>query len=185
MQRVAQFEKVSFNQFLHDIKDIFGEKFTNEEIQTFYDNLELPTRATKGSAGYDFHSPIPFTLYGWDDVKIPTGIRVKIDDGWFLSCLPRSGMGFKHYLRLVNTQGVIDSDYYCSSNEGHIFAKIRVENATSKLTVNAGDAFMQAIFLSYGLTYDDDANGFRDGGLGSTGRAHAFSSITSAEFGNN
>lgn len=170
MNRVGRFEKVSFNQFYKDIKGTFGDKFSDEEIHTFYDNIQLPTRATKGSAGYDFRSPIPFTLYGWGDIKIPTGVRVKIEDGWFLLCLPRSGQGFKHYLRFANTAGVIDSDYYFSSNEGHIHAKVRVENANGELTVNAGEAFMQTIFLPFGIAYDDAADGVRDGGFGSTGR---------------
>lgn len=170
MHRVAQFEKVSFNQFEHDIKDTFGEKFTSEEIQTFYDNIQLPMRATKGSAGYDFRSPIPFTLSGWDDIKIPTGIRVKIDNGWFLLGLPRSGQGFKYYLRFANTAGVIDSDYFFAENEGHIHAKVRVEDVCRELTINAGDAFMQGIFLPYGVTDDDCVDSVRTGGFGSTDR---------------
>ena len=168
MNRVGKFEKVSFTQFCKDIKGAFGDKWNDEEIRGFYDNIKLPKRATRGSAGYDFYSPIPFSLHCWDDVKIPTGVRVLVADGWFLSCLPRSGMGFKHYLRLSNTLGVIDSDYAFSSNEGHIFAKIRVENDRRQLEIQAGDSFMQAIFLPYGITEDDNAEGIRDGGFGST-----------------
>lgn len=166
--RVGKFEKVSLAQFARDMKDAFADKWSDEEIKGFYDNIKLPVRATKGSAGYDFCSPIPFTLNPWEDIKLPTGIRVLIDEGWFLSCLPRSGMGFKYYLRLGNTQGVIDMDYSGSSNEGHIWAKVRMEKDVGMLTVNAGDAFMQSIFLPYGITYDDAADGVRDGGLGST-----------------
>lgn len=170
ISRVGRFMKVSFPRFLNDIKGTFGDKFSDEEIQTFYDNIQLPTRATKGSAGYDFRSPISFTLYGWDDLKIPTGIRAEIDDGWFLSLIPRSGLGFKYYMRFANIFPCIDSDYFFAENEGHIHAKVRVEDVCRELTINAGDAFMQGIFLPYGVTDDDCVDGVRTGGFGSTGR---------------
>lgn len=73
-------------------------------------------------------------------------------------------------MRFANIFPVIDSDFFHSSNEGHIHAKIRVENASSELTINAGDAFMQGIFLNFGITTDDTSDGVRDGGWGSTGR---------------
>ncbi len=96
---------------------------------------------------------------------------VKIDSGWWLAALPRSGMGFKYRIQLDNTVGVIDEDYYGSSNEGHIFIKITNDTRENKtLCVNAGDGFMQAIFIPYGITYNDDAKAVRDGGMGSTGR---------------
>lgn len=169
MNRVGYFEKVSFEQFFKDIKDEFNNKWSDEEIRAFYDDIKLPKRATKGSAGYDFYSPIPFALHHWNDIKIPTGIRVRIADGWFLSCMPRSGMGFKHYLRLANTLGVIDNDYYFSSNEGHIWLKIRAENNQGKpFVVARGDGVMQGVFLPFGIADNDNPRGKRVGGFGST-----------------
>ena len=89
-------------------------------------------------------------------MKIPTGIRVKIDEGWWLGCLPRSGLGFKFRMQFDNTMGVIDSDYYFSDNEGHIFAKITNDSKSQKIVhVEAGNGFMQA-------------TGVRNGGMGST-----------------
>ena len=100
---------------------------------------------------------------------MPTGIRVKIDEGWWLGCLPRSGLGFKYRMQLNNTMGVIDSDYYHSDNEGHIFAKITNDsNEGKELEIKAGDGFLQAIFIPYGITYSDNADGVRNGGMGST-----------------
>ncbi|MEG1882300.1 MAG: deoxyuridine 5'-triphosphate nucleotidohydrolase [Clostridia bacterium] len=167
MQRVAEFEKVSYEQFASDMKDEF---YNNEELlRKIYDEIQLPSRATSGSAGYDFKSPFNFTLRPGETVKIPTGIRVRIDEGWWLGCLPRSGLGFKYRLQLNNTMGVIDSDYYFSDNEGHIFAKITNDsNEGKEVAVEASDGFMQAIFIPYGITYQDDANGVRNGGMGST-----------------
>lgn len=181
MKAVGKFEKVSFEQFYESMKDEFYDKWnhidktdiTEEDyaklVGELYENIQLPTRATSGSAGYDFKAPFSFALRPGDTMKIPTGVRVKIDEGWWLGCLPRSGLGFKYRLQLNNTIGVIDSDYYYSDNEGHIFAKITNDSNDGKeLEVEMGSGFIQAIFIPYGITYDDDAVGVRNGGMGST-----------------
>jgi dUTP pyrophosphatase len=169
MVRVGQFEKVSFDQFSKDMKDTFGNRFFDAQIKYMYDDLQLPVRSTKHSAGYDFHTPFEFTLAPNENIKIPTGIKVKIEDGWVLKCYSRSGLGFKYRLRLFNGTGIIDGDYYYSSNEGHIFAKISNETNENKvISLCKGEAFMQGIFVEYGITYDDKADGIRDGGFGST-----------------
>ena len=110
---------------------------------------------------------IEHTLAPGETIKIPTGIRVRIDEGWVLKIYPRSGLGFKYRVQLNNTVGIIDSDYYYSTNEGHIF--IKMTNAGDKtLSLNAGDGFAQGIFIEYGITEDDDVDTIRDGGFGST-----------------
>lgn len=169
MQRVAKFEKMSFEQFTSDIREALGVDV--DEAKALYGKIELPVRATAGSAGCDFKSPISFALGPGKSIKIPTGIRVRITDGWWLCCVPRSGLGCKYRLQLDNTMGVIDSDYYYSDNEGHIFAKITNDSKDELnwLTVNAGDRFMQGIFLPYAITYDDKVSAVRNGGEGSTG----------------
>ena len=168
MQKVGNFEKVSFEQFATAMKEEFG--IGEAEAKMMYDLIDLPVRATTGSAGYDFKSPINFTLAPGFSVKIPTGIRVKIDEGWWLCCAPRSGLGCKYRMQLDNTIGVIDSDYYNSVNEGHIYAKITNDSKGNKdLVVWMGDRFMQTIFIPYGITYSDAAEGVRNGGWGSTG----------------
>lgn len=140
------------------------------EAKMMYDLIDLPVRATTGSAGYDFKSPVSFTLAPDASVKIPTGIRIKIDEGWWLCCAPRSGLGCKYRMQLDNTIGVVDSDYYNSDNEGHIYAKITNDSKERKeLSVGAGDRFMLTIFIPYGITYSDTAEGVRNGGWGSTG----------------
>ena len=165
MKRIAKFEKVSFEQF----QSGFDGEFSLEEIKEMYANLQLPKRATKGSAGYDFYAPFDITLNPGQTIKIPTGIRSSMEDGWVLKLYPRSGLGFKFRLQLNNTVGIIDSDYYHSSNEGHIFAKITNdsnEGRVVEITKNTG--FIQGIFLEYGITYDDMVEEIRDGGFGST-----------------
>ena len=142
---------------------------TDEVIQELYDDIKLPRRATSGSAGYDLFSPVWVELGPGEDFIFPLGIRCEIDDGWFLGVFPRSGLGFKYYTRLANTTGIIDSDYTKSDNEGHIMMKLRNESADKILTINRGDAIAQAVFLPFGVTDDDDTNGIRNGGFGSTG----------------
>ena len=152
-----------------DFLDTYGEDFDRVQVKDIYDSIKLPQRGTSGSAGYDFFTPQTINLATSKVAKIPTGIRVKIDDGWFLAVMPRSGLGFKYKVQLYNTVGVIDSDYYNSSNEGHIFVKIVNDNGENKaMTVNKGDGFVQGIFLPYGLATDDNATAVRDGGFGST-----------------
>lgn len=167
MQRIARFYKVSFNQFEKDWMDSFGS--TDEEVAEIYADIRLPKRATTGSAGYDFFSPISFNLKPGETIKIPTGIRVEMEEGWVLKCYPRSGLGFKYRLQLNNTVGIIDSDYFYSDNEGHIFAKLTNDsNEGRSINIEAGIGFMQGIFVEYGITVDDDVEEIRNGGFGST-----------------
>ena len=168
MQRIAQFYKVSFAGFLNAVWEGFPE-YTEDEVRKMYDSLSLPARATRGSAGYDFFAPFTFTLKPGESIKIPTGIRVKMDEDWVLQLFPRSGLGFKYRLQLNNTVGIIDSDYFYSDNEGHIFARLTNDSNEGRiLEIAAGTGFMQGIFLQYGITQDDDADGIRNGGFGST-----------------
>ena len=170
MKRIAQFFKVSFEEFEKGMKDSF-KNMTEKEIEELYWDIKLPKRATKGSAGYDFYTPFTFTLKPGETIKIPTGIRVKIDENWVLKLYPRSGLGFKFRLQLNNTVGIIDSDYFNSDNEGHIFAKLTNDSNEDKvLSLEKGAGFMQGIFLEYGITVDDDADGVRNGGFGSTSK---------------
>lgn len=168
MQRIAKFHKVSKLQFCKDWADTFA-GYEEAEIVGIYEALKLPRRATAGSAGYDFYAPAEFVLHPGETVKIPTGIRVEMEENWVLKCYPRSGLGFKYRLQMNNTVGIIDSDYFYSDNEGHIFAKVTNDTKEEKTVVLAqGDGFMQGIFVEYGITTDDDATAVRNGGFGST-----------------
>ena len=102
MKKVAKFEKVSLKQFMSDWISTFGNK-PSDTITEIYSDIKLPQRATKGSAGYDFFSPIDFTLRPNCTIKIPTGIRCNMEPDWVLSCYPRSGLGFEPRLSLCET----------------------------------------------------------------------------------
>ena len=163
-KRIAKFEKVSYEQF----KSGFDDK-TDDEIKSLYEDIKLPKRATKGSAGYDFFAPFDIVLAPGKTIKIPTGIRAQMEDNYVLKLYPRSGLGFKYRLQLNNTVGIIDSDYYYSDNEGHIFAKITNDSNENKtVEIKKETGFMQGIFVEYGITFDDDTTSIRNGGFGST-----------------
>ena len=187
MQKIAKFEKVSFEQYKKDFLNTLGWDFLvyigalpfrfNEpdstavetKIREIYDKIKLPERATTGSAGYDFFAPFKIHIEPEKTILMPTGIRVMIADGWVLQCYPRSGLGFKYRMRLDNTVGIIDSDYYYSDNEGHIMAKFTNEGYEWKdIDVEEGKGYMQGIFCQYGITINDNASGIRNGGFGST-----------------
>ena len=163
-KRVAKFELVSFEQFKGGCNNMCDKK-----IKQAYEDLKLPRRATKGSAGYDFYAPFDITLLPGETIKVPTGIRVSMEPNYVLKLYPRSGLGFKYRLQLNNTVGIIDSDYYYSDNEGHIFAKITNDSNEGKsLYIEKGTGFMQGIFVEYFITFDDDVSDIRNGGFGST-----------------
>lgn len=169
MTGIAKFEKVSFDEFLAGITDV-NPDITKEEAKEIYEDIKLPKRATKGSAGYDFFAPYAFEIKPGETLKVPTGIRAKMDEAWVLSLYPRSGLGFKYRMQLNNTVGIIDSDYYYSDNEGHIFVKVTNDSNEGKvLSVGKGQGFVQGIFTQYGITVDDEATAVRNGGFGSTG----------------
>ena len=142
---MRKFEKISYEQFKKDVED-------NKEL---YDSLELPKRATKYSAGYDFESLYDFVIKPGEIKKIPTGIKSSMNDNEVLFLIVRSSMGFKYNVRLVNQVGVIDKDYYNNeNNEGHIFIKLKNEGDIDYV-VKKKDKIIQGIFINY-LAVDDE-----------------------------
>lgn len=158
------FEQISQKQWDNDFKDIL------EMHQVDYPKHQLPKRGSKNSAGYDFFSPINEIIPAHGTAKIPTGVKAYMQSDEVLMIYPRSSIGFKTNIRLSNTTGVIDSDYYNNQdNEGHMW--IKFYNPTDKdYTIAIGDKIAQGIFTKFLITDDDDANEERNGGLGSTGR---------------
>lgn len=173
MSVVGKFEKVKFGTFLNALSNVCSDKFNSYCVPAvnMWEDIKVPRRATRGSAGYDFFAPFDFSLKPFEEIVVPTGIKARIDDGWALWCIPKSGLGFKYYTKLANTVGLIDSDYYNNkNNEGHIMCKIRNES-NEVLHVDKGKAFFQAIFLPFGTAENDgfgDDTPVREGGFGST-----------------
>lgn len=176
-KRNIVFKKVSEDIFIESIKKNFPDNnYTDEELHAMYEDIKLPVRKTSKAAGYDFNLPMDLDVKEGDILLIPTGIRCKMDNDLVLNMYPRSSYGFKYGMRLLNTVGIIDADYYDSSNEGHIMIKVKFEDLSHNIYYgtkknyhfNKGDSFVQGVFVQYFIADDDDVDTVRDGGIGST-----------------
>ena len=155
------FKKISFEQFRKDVKDDIN----------LYNEFSLPKRGTKYAAGYDFYALYDYTLKPREIMKIPTGVKVSMEEDDVLFLIDRSSMGFKYNVRMCNQVGVIDADYYNNSNkEGNMC--IRIQNEGDKdYIVKLGEAMIQGIFMKYLKTEDDiESESVRYGGFGSTNK---------------
>lgn len=163
-----KFETITMGQYFKDADNAhhFVDSWAKADS---YENLKLPRRATSGSAGYDFYLPFKICLDPGQTQLIPTGIKVELDKSKVLEIYPRSSLGFKYRMRICNTVGIIDADYYNNeNNEGHIM--IKIENCGDKIIELAeGSAFAQGIIKEYFLVDDDEPiSNKRTGGMGST-----------------
>lgn len=158
---MRKFEVISINQFNKDFKD----------IDTNYEDIIIPKRSTKFSAGYDFYMPYDLTIKKDEVVLIPTGIKVMLNSDEFLGIYIRSSLGFKYNLRMCNQVGIIDSDYYNNtSNEGHIFVKLKNEG-DNDIILKKYDRYVQGIIQKYYIVDNEkEIEDIRVGGIGSSGR---------------
>lgn len=155
---MRKFEKISEKEFLKDVSN--GN----------YEDILLPKRSTKNSAGYDFYSLYDFTIKSNEIVKIPTGIKVCMNENEFLGIFIRSSLGFKYNIRMCNQVGIIDADYYNNKdNEGHIFVCLQ-NHGDKDFVIKKGDRFVQGIFMPFLITDDDSTTSKRIGGIGSTNK---------------
>lgn len=187
------FEKVSWETYLNDWKSLYGKEINKTKLKEIYDNIQLPERSTRGSAGFDFHTPFGFTLKMGSNIMIPTGIRF-VANRKDIVCLlvPRSSLGVKYGIRLLNTVGVIDSDYQYSDNEGHIFVDLHMDGkklplkmefhgdelytreeleifSSTTISIKPNDRICQGLVHQY-LTDANKVTAMRNGGHGSTGK---------------
>ena len=144
-----------------------------EIAKGFEDQLiNLPVRKTRHAAGYDFEAAcdtlIPSFKKVNNPVLVPTGIKAYMLDDEVLYLYNRSSNPKKKGLVLANSVGVIDKDYYENpDNDGHImfaFYNTREED----VMIKKGEAIGQGVFMKYLIIDDDNANGARTGGFGST-----------------
>ena len=158
---MRKFEVISINQFNKDFKD----------IDTKYDDIIIPKRSTKFSAGYDFYMPYDLTIKKNEVVLIPTGIKVMLNPDEFLGIYIRSSLGFKYNLRMCNQVGIIDSDYYNNtSNEGHIFVKLKNEG-DNDIILKKHNRYVQGIIQKYYIVDNEkEIEDIRVGGIGSSER---------------
>lgn len=155
------FEKISYEQFKKDICD----------DKNLYEEYELPKRATSKSAGYDIKAILDVEIKHGEVKKIPTGIKVKLNDFEFLGIYVRSKMGTKYNLRMCNQVGIIDADYYNNiSNEGHIWVFLQNEGEED-IIIKKGEHFVQGILQKFMICDNEEMiTKTRVGGFGSTDR---------------
>ena len=145
-KKMRDFEKISFKQFVKDIKN-------NEKL---YNDIKIPKRDSDCTAGYDIYILNDIKLEPNETMKIPTGLKCYFEKDEVLLLVIRSSMGFKHNIRLCNQIGVIDADYYNNQdNEGHIWIKVQNEGDKA-VEIHKGEAIVQGIFLKYLTTNSDE-----------------------------
>lgn len=145
-----------------------------EVVSTYAEvGIELPQRKTAASAGYDIRAAEDVTLPPGQVVLVPTGIKAYMQSDEYLGLHVRSGFSIKNRVSCINSQGVIDADYYNNpDNEGHIMVPL-INHGENIVEIPSGMRIAQGIFYRY-LTVDGDAAGRgtgRQGGFGSTGES--------------
>lgn len=140
-----------------------------EKVNRIEEDIVLPKRSTQFSAGYDFFAIEDKFVVSRGVTYVRTGVKVKLEDDEFLMLCNRSSNPGKKELVLINGVGIIDADYYGNSdNDGEIAFAFKSLNDTGS-TIQKGDKIGQGIIMKYITTEDDNANGVRAGGFGSTG----------------
>lgn len=149
-------------------KHRYNKRYFEKVTSAIGNGIPMPKRSTSKSCAYDFYAPYDFEIKPHEMLNVKTGIKVHMLDGDFLLLTVRSSMGRKGIM-MSNTIGIIDSDYYNNStNEGEI-GLMYYNFGEETWKVKKCDRIAQAIFMNYLLTDDDNADGERNGGFGSTG----------------
>lgn len=130
--------------------------------------FDLPKRSTKCSGGYDFICPED-TMVAYNGVTyVKTGVKAYFPEDEILMLCNRSSNPKKKELVLINGVGIVDSDYADNKdNEGEICFAFKSMNPTGTF-IKAGEKLGQGLFIRYGIVDDDEAEGERLGGFGST-----------------
>ena len=144
-----------------------------EVVKEYADKgINLPFRKTKHSAAYDIEAAekvvLPSFKKGMKPTLIPTGLKSYMEEDEVLLIVPRSSGPKKQGISFPHNVGVVDSDYYDNpDNEGHIFVQC-INLKDEDVVIKKGEAIAQAIFQKYLTVDDDNAEGMRTGGFGST-----------------
>ena len=161
-------EKVSLQQWTKDTARFLN--LSKEQAEFYYNKIQLPSFATPLSAGFDIYCPFPLHCAANTVHTFPTGLRfVTIEEdslNTFMMVVPRSGLGTKFGFRLLNTVGIIDSDYQFADNEGHILVMFTVSNELQlELNTKVCQGIITNFYRPSNLTVNLTA---RKGGFGST-----------------
>lgn len=167
-----RFDRVSLSAFMDDVRKHYSESMRAEDIMAAWNDIKIPERKTKYSAGYDICCPLDISIGPHSKIVVPTGIRAVFApeemESWHLQMYVRSSIGNKG-LVLASNVAVIDSDYALSPNEGDIMMPM-LNVSDEVIEINSGDRICQGVFTLHGLVTNDKAENVRKGGMGSTGK---------------
>lgn len=138
------------------------------KIKPLHPDVSMPTYGSAGAACFDIATYVDATIPPGDAISVPTGLAFEVPDGHVMHVFSRSGHGFKHGVRLVNSVGVIDSDY-----RGELFVGLHNDGA-EPFIIRKGDRVAQALIapvLSVEFEQVDELSSTARGenGCGSTG----------------
>lgn len=162
--RKRGFEKVSYETWKQAVLN------ENVDVESGYEEIVMPERKTRKSAGYDICSAVSFELAPGESKKVPTGLKAYMQDDEFLAIYIRSSLGIKKNIMLKNQVGIIDADFYNNpDNEGHFVVGI-INNGKETFVCQKGEAIAQGIFQKYFTNDNEDESKLqkRMGGIGST-----------------
>lgn len=166
-----RFERVSYEAFCDDARAFTRDE---EKLKQAYESIVLPTRKTRYSAGYDICTPFDILILPSESIVVPTGIKAVFSedemDTWHLQMYVRSSVGIRDGIVMTNGTGIIDPDYQFAENEGDMMLALKNTSKYFSKRYAAGDRICQAVFAMHGITVDDNADGNRTGGVGSTGK---------------
>ncbi|WP_192795869.1 MULTISPECIES: dUTP diphosphatase [Corynebacterium] len=139
------------------------------KIKRLDPDLPLPTRAHRGDAGVDLYAADSLTLEPGERALIATGIALALPLGYVGLIHPRSGLGAKHGISVVNTPGTIDADY-----RGEIKVCLINHDPHESFSVTRGMRIAQLVIQKVELVDFEEVEELDDtvrgtGGYGSTG----------------
>lgn len=150
MEKVAKFEKVKEDAFVNDITSSMFDMFDADALE-IYDNLKTPSRDDESAVAYDFYAPVDIRLEPGQTVKIPTGFKIHLKDGYALLIFPKRRLADKYSLRLANTLSVIDGKSHKES-DGDILVKLVNSSSEQKtVEIHQGEAFVQGVIVKCGI----------------------------------
>ncbi len=141
----------------------------------FNHKFGLPRYENLGDSGMDIRANKNVTIFPNCTALVPTGIFVSIPDGFEIQVRPRSGLSLKTSLRIANSPGTIDKNYF-----GEIFIITHNTHHKESIEIELGNKIAQLVLARVPkidwqpvyskeefLAFNDSTRG--ESGFGSTG----------------
>jgi len=135
-------------------------------------DIPIPTFATSGSAGMDLTADEEYDLKAGEHHTFWTGLRIAVPEGFVGLVCPRSGLAAKHGLTVLNSPGILDSDYRGDDDVVGVIL-FNTGSVHESYKVQRGDRIAQLVIVPHArfeMVEVDDMDTASRGGLGSTGR---------------